>query len=167
MDALPQVSPLSPMSARPESDPAGQFVTFTCAGRALAIDIMAVREIRSWAPTTPLPGQPSGAVGVLDIRGNIIEVYDLALLLGATQQSEGAQIVLVVSLAHRDVGLAADAVSDIVFAGADELRPVPRERHGSNAGLVANLIRQGDKIVAVLDLDALFPDFPSQFVAID
>ena len=37
-----------------------QFVTFTCSGRAFGIDIMSVREIRSWSPTTELPGQPHG-----------------------------------------------------------------------------------------------------------
>ncbi|MDB5561256.1 MAG: Purine-binding chemotaxis protein CheW, partial [Hyphomicrobiales bacterium] len=42
------------------SNVANQFVTFTCANRAFGIEIMSVREIRSWTPTTELPGQPFG-----------------------------------------------------------------------------------------------------------
>ncbi|MGV8856860.1 MAG: chemotaxis protein CheW, partial [Devosia sp.] len=59
-----------------------QFVTFTCSNRAFGVDIMSVREIRSWSPVTELPGQPHGAKGVLDIRGSVVQVYDLAVMLG-------------------------------------------------------------------------------------
>lgn len=76
-----------------------QFVTFSVGDSACGIDIMAVREIRSWAPTTKLQGQVPAGRGVLDIRGSIVEVFDLSMLLGgAATEARPGQVVLVVAL---------------------------------------------------------------------
>jgi purine-binding chemotaxis protein CheW len=137
-----------------------QFVTFTCGSRAFGVDIMSVREIRSWSPTTELPNQPFGAKGVLDIRGSIVQVYDLEIMLGGSRQSRDSnigQVVLVVSLETEDVGMLVDTVSDIIFARADDLRPVPKSSADSSGGMVSGLVKNEDRLIGVLNLDALFP----------
>lgn len=145
----------------------GQYVTFACGGRALAISILAVREIRSWSPVTPLPAQPRGAAGVLDIRGSVIEVFDLGALLDmpSANKADGSQVVLVVALngrgVGRDVGLMVDAVSDIIFAGPEDTSPAPA---GGQSRLVSHLVRNDGQIVAVLDLEALLPAYPDERV---
>jgi purine-binding chemotaxis protein CheW len=131
-----------------------QFVTFSCAGRGYGLDVMAVREIRSWSPVTALPQQPFAARGVLDIRGSTVQVYDLAALLGGSTGGEIASpVVLVVSLPNADVGLVVDAVSDIIFAGPEDLRAPPQSRRS----LVTALVKTEDRLIGILDLDALFP----------
>jgi purine-binding chemotaxis protein CheW len=142
-----------------ESATANQFVTFTCGQRLFGIEIMSVREIRKWSRTTPMPNQPYGACGVLDIRGSIVEIYDLAAMLGAhSEQDEASKVILVVSLGNRDVGVIADTVSDIIFAKPDDLRPPPNgQRKGESS--VAKLVKTGDQLITVLDLDVLFPSY--------
>ncbi|MDO8359949.1 MAG: chemotaxis protein CheW [Devosia sp.] len=149
--------PLVPQWGGKEVAVAGQFVTFTCGDRAFGVDIMAVREIRSWTPTTELPSQPMGAKGVLDIRGSIVPVYDLATMLGSGGTRDAAgQVVLVVSLKQQDVGLLVDTVSDIIFAQGEDLRLVPpSSSHGG--GMVSGLVKNDDRLIAILDLTALFP----------
>ena len=137
-----------------------QFVTFTCGSRAFAIDIMAVREIRNWSPVTELPNQPFGAKGVLDIRGSIVQVYDLVTMLGGQgghRDQTGGQVVLVVSLKTQDVGLLVDTVSDIIFAQGDDLRPAPAASDGQRTSSVLGLVKNEDRLIAILDLKALFP----------
>ena len=137
-----------------------QFVTFTCGPRAFGIDIMAVREIRSWSPVTELPNQPFGAKGVLDIRGSIVQVYDLETMIGGHGgygEEKGGQVVLVVSLRTQDVGLLVDTVSDIIFAQGEDLRPAPKASDRAGSGPVLGLVKNEDRLVAILDLKALFP----------
>jgi purine-binding chemotaxis protein CheW len=142
-----------------EAATANQFVTFTCGQRLFGIEIMSVREIRKWSKTTPMPNQPYGACGVLDIRGSIVEIYDLASMLGAhSDQDEASKVILVVSLGSRDVGVIADTVSDIIFAKPDELRPAPNG-NGRGESTVSKLVKSGDQLIAVLDLDVLFPTY--------
>lgn len=133
----------------------GQFVTFTCGDRALAVDIMTVREIRGWIPTTQLPGQ-TGANSVLDIRGEVVRIYDLAEMIGAyasDSKLEG-KVVMVVSVAGENVGLIVDSVSDIVFVGPEDMRPVPKPAHGDRS--VRNLIKVQSELVSILDIEAIF-----------
>ncbi|MEO5808007.1 chemotaxis protein CheW [Devosia sp.] len=137
-----------------------QFVTFTCGDRAFGIDIMKVREIRSWSPITELPNQPHGAKGVLDIRGSIVQVFDLNAMIGGGGgfgSSESGRVVLVVSLKNQDVGLLVDAVSDIIFAHGDDLRPVPNNGSNRSGGTVSGLVKSDDRLIAILDLGELFP----------
>ena len=147
-------------TAPDESRLPNQFVTFNCGSRAFGIDIMAVREIRSWAPVTELPHQPFGATGVLDIRGSIVQVFDLITLLGgesSDREDRSAQVVLVVSLTTQDVGLLVDSVSDIIFAQGDELRSAPMTDGLDQANAVLGLVKKEDLLIAILDLKALFP----------
>lgn len=138
--------------------PASQFVTFSAGNKAYGIDVMAVREIRSWSPTTPLPDGPFGARGVLDIRGSIVEVYDLCAILGgpATEAQPG-HVVLVVSLGEHDVGVLVDSVSDIIFAEESDFRPAPSAGRDPQNAKVSGLVRQGDRLIAILNLLTLFP----------
>jgi purine-binding chemotaxis protein CheW len=142
-----------------EASTTNQFVTFTCGQRLFGIEIMSVREIRKWSKTTPMPNQPYGACGVLDIRGSIVEIYDLAAMLGAhSGEDDASKVILVVSLGNRDVGVIADTVSDIIFAKADDLRPPPSGQ-GRGENTVSKLVKSGDHLIAVLDLDVLFPSY--------
>jgi purine-binding chemotaxis protein CheW len=138
-----------------------QFVTFHSGDRSFGIDVMAVREIRSWSPTTALPGQPAGATGVLDIRGSVVQVYDLRALIGGKESdvAHSGQVVLVVALREQEVGILVDAVSDIIFASPEDMRaaPVTGQVLGA-AAVVSSLIKTEDRLIAILDLEALFPD---------
>ena len=144
-----------------EGSATNQFVTFTCGNRAFGIEIMSVREIRSWSPTTLLPGQPFGAQGVLDIRGNVVEVYDLAALLGSGGFDDGhsGKVVLVVALAQAEVGIIVDSVSDIIFAQESDMRPAPSQ---ARDGAVAGLVKSDDRLIAILSLPGLFPAYSLQ-----
>lgn len=152
LDAFSEVHVAAPSVVSPVTS--GQFVTFTCGKRALAIDIMAVREIRSWTPATQLPGQ-SGINGVLDIRGEVVKIHDLAAIIGGMSydQAPEGRVVIVVSVDGDDVGLVVDSVSDIVFARAEDMRPVPQSK--DSEACVMCLIKVQDELIAVLHLDAL------------
>ncbi len=132
-----------------------QYVTFTSAGKAYGIDIMSVREIRSWAPTTELPGQPHGARGVLDIRGEVIQVFDLNVLLGGgSSDVTDGHVVVVVSIGGVNAGILADSVSDIIQVGKDDIRKVPQSG-GYSTDVVASLAKHEERIVAILDLTSI------------
>lgn len=58
--------PMAPPPGAIELPQANQFVTFSADYKVYGVDVMAVRKIRSWSPTTELPDGPFGACGVLD-----------------------------------------------------------------------------------------------------
>jgi purine-binding chemotaxis protein CheW len=137
---------------------AGQFVAFSCGSTGYCLPIMAVREIRSWQPTTQLPGRISAARGVLDIRGTVVEVFDLSILLGGQPiEPTAGSVVLVLALSDRVVGILVDAVSDIIQAHPGELMRVPDQSAATGAtGQVSAMVNYQDRLIGILDLDVIF-----------
>src|SRR5690606_2112823 len=130
-----------------------QYVTFTCAGQVFGIDIMAMREIRNWGPVTPLPAQKPDVLGIIEIRGRVVPVHDLALRIGCSAERKSPredQVILVMVIDGRDMGLLVDAVSDIIEVEAESLLPVP-QIEGSAARFLGGIARHGDDLVAILD----------------
>lgn len=132
-----------------------QFVTFRSAGGQYGAGIMQVQEIRSWQPTAPLPNRPHAARGVLDIRGRVVEVYDLSVLLGeAPLVPDKGSVILVICLATRIVGLLVESVSDIIQVEAGSSMSVPNGADPASARL-AGMVNHESTLVGLLDLEAL------------
>ncbi|WP_297110210.1 chemotaxis protein CheW [uncultured Devosia sp.] len=132
---------------------ARQFITFSCAGQNFGIDIMSMREIRNWSPVTPLPAQKPDVLGVIDIRGRVVPVHDLALRIGCSaerQTQHEGKVILVLKVTGHDMGLLVDSVSDIVDVNAADILPVP-QIEGSAARFLAGIARHGETLVAILD----------------
>ncbi|WP_341909508.1 chemotaxis protein CheW [Ferrovibrio terrae] len=133
-----------------------EYLTFAAAGQEYGIDILAVREIRGWTVENPLPNCPPAVRGVINLRGQVVPIYDLRIRLGAERSSPTAtHVVIVVEAAAGFYGLLVDAVSDILSATAGELQPVPQTgMEDENAFLTALLARES-RMVSFLDLDIL------------
>ena len=134
-----------------------QFIAFELGEQYYGVEITVVREIRQWFATAELPDQPSFGRGVLDIRGEIVPVYDLRARLGGCRTDvTDDHMVLILSIAGRSLGMLVDAVSEIISIGPGELRPVPDGSRAIEPGTLTNLAVYGDRMIALLDCSVLF-----------
>ncbi|MHB2167191.1 chemotaxis protein CheW [Alsobacter sp. R-9] len=132
-----------------------QVVTFRVEGRSFGVDVSSVREIKGWQPTTPLPNAAAHVLGVINLRGAIIAVYDLRVRLGlGPSPVSRSSVVIVIDLGERYGGILVDAVSDIVDVSPSDLRPAP-EVAGDGDDVLQALLVKGDEVVALLDLQAV------------
>jgi chemotaxis signal transduction protein len=99
-------------------------------GEVLAIDVDRVYEVVQEAAVTPLPQVPMGLAGVINFRGEILPVIDLApWLTSSTRVASGTVSTMVVHGAATQLGLRIDAVNDVAElhdtlpAEAEILRP--------------------------------------------
>jgi purine-binding chemotaxis protein CheW len=134
---------------------AQQIVTFKVEGRSFGVPVGAVRENKGWQPTTPLPNSARHVLGVINLRGAIIAVYDLRQRLGLGPSSiSRASVVVVIDLGVRFAGILVDAVSDIIDIKPQDLRPAPETACDGDDVLQGLLVR-GDEVVSLLDLASL------------
>ncbi|WP_339947021.1 chemotaxis protein CheW [uncultured Albimonas sp.] len=146
----------------PEESPAAggrlkQYVTFLVGDRAYGVDIVLVREIKQWTPTTALPNQPHYMRGVLNLRGTIVPVHDLRARFGGplTEATE-THVVVIVWIGDQTVGVLVDAVSDIISVASDDIRPVPPSEADLDQSAINGLVNAESGMVALLDLKSLF-----------
>lgn len=134
-----------------------QLVLFVLGNRKFGVNVSLVREIRGWQPVTEVPSSAPNILGVINLRGSIVGVYDLHARLGASRQSIGqSSVVIVIENDGRSAGFLADAVSDIVSIGPDELKR-PSETGSNIDPLLSAMLIRGPDIVSVLDLASLLP----------
>jgi purine-binding chemotaxis protein CheW len=97
-----------------------ELITFGIACQRFGIDIMAVREIRAWSPVTRLPRVPDYVAGVVNLRGAVLPVIDLAARLGWTAtEATPRNPIIVIEHEGQLRGLIVHDVADIVsIAGA-------------------------------------------------
>jgi len=138
---------------------ARQLITFHLGSQSFGLDIMAIREIRAWSPTTRLPHVPHYVAGVVNLRGTVLPVIDLAARLGWTPVSPtDRHVIIVAQIAGQLRGLIVDAVSDIVTAQDEDIQPPPATSADAVVPYLEGLVAQEDRMVMVLDLAALTSD---------
>lgn len=133
-----------------------EYLSFRIGGSEYSVEIMSVREIRGWTRTTSLPHAPHFVRGVINLRGTVLPVVDLALRLGLdASEPEERNVIIVVDVGTRVMGLRVDAVSDILAFSDDQLQPPPDMT--SKSRFVRALTILDDRMVRILDLEAVLP----------
>jgi len=103
-----------------------QLVIFRLAGEEFGLDISQVREIIRMQDITPMPQAPEFIEGVINLRGQIIAVMDLANRFGlkSSERTEKARIV-VSEVKDNTVGLIVDEVPEVLRISEGSVDPTP------------------------------------------
>ncbi len=135
-----------------------ELLTFQVGKQEYALDIMSVREIRGWSKATPLPHAPSFVRGVINLRGTVLTIVDLAdrLGMGPTETSE-RNVIIVVHTGKETVGLLVDAVSDILAISKSDMQAPPEMSADNNQTFVNALIIAEERMIRILALAAALP----------
>lgn len=144
------------MNEKDES-PTLELLTFQLANQEYSIDIMSVREIRGWTKATPLPHAPTYMKGVINLRGTVLPVMDLALRLSLEpHEPTGRNVIIVVKHEDSMTGLLVDAVSDIVALKTQDLQAAPEVQSADGHNVISALTLIDERMIRVLDLGSIF-----------
>lgn len=140
------------------------FVCFRIGEQDYCIEIDVVREIRGWTPATVLPYAPRHVTGVINLRGAVVAVVDLAARLGLGRTDPTPRhVVIIVALGSQTVGLLADVVSDIMRIDEAAMKPVPDVASDGTSGFITNVITLEDgRMLRRLDLGTVLPGKDSE-----
>ena len=135
-----------------------ELIAFRIGEQEFCVDIMTVREIRGWTPATPLPRSPSFLRGVINLRGAVLPIVDLAARLGL-EPSRPTQrhVIIVAQVAHQVIGLLVDAVSDILTINDDLIQQPPDVASEMVRTFVQGLLAIEGRMVSFISLDRVLP----------
>jgi purine-binding chemotaxis protein CheW len=130
---------------------AREYITFRIGDQYYCIDIMSVREIRGWTPATTLPRAPGYVRGVINLRGVVLPIIDLADRLGFPATEPTARHVIIVAQTGKHVvGLLVDAVSDIINMPADKVQPTPDVGSDAARAFVLGVMALEDRMISLI-----------------
>jgi purine-binding chemotaxis protein CheW len=149
----------SKTSSPAEKSKSVELLSVHVGGQDFAIDIMAVREIRGWVASTALPYAPSYIKGMINLRGVVMAIVDLADRLGLpTKEPGSASVVVVVEVAGRLFGLLVDAVNDIITITDDMRQATPDTGNSASKSAVEGLVTLDTRIVSIVSISAILPE---------
>ncbi|MGA1805356.1 chemotaxis protein CheW [Rhizobium sp. HT1-10] len=134
-----------------------EIIAFRLHDQKFCVRTKTIREIRGWGPATPIPHVPADVVGVMNLRGTVIPIVDLANKLGmkSTEANERSAIV-VAEVNGVAMGLIVDGVSDILTIEASLLQPVPEVSISSGMRYADGIIAQPTGMICFLNLERMF-----------
>lgn len=156
-----------------EGNVSGQHLSFRCMNTALALPISSVREIIEYGHLTAVPMMPSYVLGVINLRGNVVPVVDLAARFGAGATVLGRRTcIIILELGGEGtqhlVGLVVDAVDEVLDIEQGQIEPAPTFGTAIRSDFIHGMARreQGFLILLkagrLLDMEALTPDLELQ-----
>jgi purine-binding chemotaxis protein CheW len=147
-------------NVRPTSGEAAcELVAFDVNGQTYAVNVGSVREIRGWTPATPLPQSPEYMCGIVNLRGNMLPIIDLASRLGfARTQPSARHAIVVIQVREQLIGLLVETVSELLTVAHDAVQPAPDIGDFAFKRLVRGVLPHNDRMITLLILDSLIGD---------
>lgn len=103
-----------------------QVITFELSGEHYAVEIRYVRKIVPFTKLAHVPGAPSFLLGVVNLHGEMLPVFDLREVLGIQRRTISDLVrILVLGDEHAEFGILADATDQVRGLSADELLEAP------------------------------------------
>lgn len=148
------------MSTPTASAQPGQYLTFRVAGDEYALPILKVREIIQYQPITHVPSAPACIRGVLNLRGSVVPVIDLARKFGLADSTVSPHTcVVVIEVKLEDeatvMGVQVDSVSQVLDLIAAQIQPPPAFGTRVRLDYLNGMGEAGKHFVLMLDVDRI------------
>jgi purine-binding chemotaxis protein CheW len=127
-------------------------------GELFTIDLKSVREVFVVESVTPVPGMPSGLVGVTNLRGTVIPLLDLRPMFGLDAVAV-LRYAVVVQHVNWQVGLLVDAVPEIRTIAKDQFLPAPAGTREGAFPFVTTVVKLEDRLRGVLETSVVLSHF--------
>jgi len=147
-----------------------QFVSFHLEKRLYGVDIRLVKEVNPRAEITPVPRTPEHIRGLVNVRGQVVLVMDIAAIFGRECRpiTSDSQVVIlktarelagvgelpddldVTRFGDKPLGFLIDQVGDVVKVAAKDVKPPPQHLEELKSKYHGGVVRLGDKLLVLL-----------------
>jgi purine-binding chemotaxis protein CheW len=138
-----------------------QYLTFAVGDEEYGVGILQAKEIIELGSITTVPNAPPHIRGVINLRGSVVPVVDLAVRFGRPSAPETRRsCIVLVEVKHAGaastvMGIVADRVTQVAELPADAIEPAPSFGTGVQADWLRGLGRAGKRFLLLLDIDRL------------
>jgi purine-binding chemotaxis protein CheW len=134
-----------------------QYLTFLLSGEMYAVGILNVKEIIEYGQLTEIPMMPAFIRGVINLRGSVVPVVDLAARFGHAQSEIGKRTCIVIvevsqEDSKHDLGIMVDAVSEVLEVSSADIEPAPAFGAKIRADFIDGMAKINGKFVIILDI---------------
>jgi purine-binding chemotaxis protein CheW len=163
--AMQMATPLRLVEGHSKIAKPGQYLTFLLNGETYAIGILNIKEIIAYDHLTEVPMMPNFIRGVINLRGRVVPVIDLASRFGqgSTSLAKRTSIVIVETLDFADdaagkvtdIGIIVDAVNEVVDIDGDMIEPPPTFGSAIRPEFIIGMAKQQGRFIVILAVETV------------
>lgn len=137
-----------------------QYLTFNLGEEMFAIGIMAIREIIEYGDVTEVPMTPPFIRGVINLRGAVVPVIDLAVRFGRAARAVTRRTCIVIvevesAKGSQEIGIVVDAVSAVLQIPAADIEPAPELGAQIRTEFISGMGKVAGRFVIILNVDRI------------
>jgi purine-binding chemotaxis protein CheW len=122
-------------------------------GEYFGIDLQVVREFTDILQVTPIPCCPQRVVGNMNLRGEIVTLFDMREILNLDfSQKRSLEKAVVLQVQDIVAGMTVDEVFDITHVYPTDIEPIPAAVHTMRDEYLRGTAPYQDKMMAILDI---------------
>jgi purine-binding chemotaxis protein CheW len=133
------------------ADTTRQLVIFSLGDEEYALPITRVQEIIRYTEPRMVASRTAWIRGVINLRGKIVPVCDLAERLGLGLERSGVAKIVIVETETGTAGLIVDDVEEVLTVDDAQLEDVP----AADSACVDAIAKLGDRLAILLNPDGL------------
>ncbi len=136
-----------------------EFSTFYVGGALCGINILNIQEINKHFEITKVPQAPEYIQGILNLRGRIVTIVDLAKKLGLSAVNKDKDNRnIIVNSEEEHIGLLVDAINDVVLASREDIEPAPSNIGGVRGKYFQGVLKTEKQLIGILDIDEVLKE---------
>lgn len=135
-----------------------QYLTFMIAGEEYAISLLKVKEIIEYDTVTPVPKTPEWVRGVINLRGSVVPVIDLAVKFRLPASVAGRLTCIVITEVECGgeatiMGVMADSVRQVIDLKPEDVEHPPTFGTRVKVDYLLGMARSGKKFCLILNTE--------------
>ncbi|MCC5464319.1 chemotaxis protein CheW [Pelosinus baikalensis] len=137
----------------------GKILTFYLAGSLCGINIAFAKEINRNVKYTAVPGGASHVVGLLNLRGQVVTLFDLTQILHLNQKQEDkkTKCMILKGLFQGDhVGFFIDKLAEVIDITPDMCELPPANIKNLQGRFISEIVKFNKEIILILDINKIF-----------
>lgn len=135
-----------------------QYLTFLIGGEEYGITLLKVKEIIEYDTVTTVPQTPEWVRGVINLRGNVVPVIDLATKFGLAPSVPGKLTCIVITEVQGEgepviIGVMTDSVRQVIDLKPQDIEVPPSFGTSVKVDYLLGMARSGKKFCLLLDTE--------------
>lgn len=135
-----------------------QYLTFIIGGEEYAVNLLKVKEIIEYDTVSEIPKTPDWVRGVINLRGNVVPVIDLAVKFRLPASVAGKLTCIVITEIECEgeptvMGVMADSVRQVIDLKQEDIEVPPTFGTRVKVDYLLGMARSGKKFCLLLDTE--------------
>ena len=136
-----------------------KVLSFFIDNSLFGIDIKLIKEINRNVEYTPVPGAKEHLVGLLNMRGQVVSIFDFSKLIGIRNVHAKRSTCIILKASQSEpnhVGFLIDRPGDVIDVGKDECEIPPANVSSFEGEYISNVVKLKNDLLVIIDPDKLF-----------